>query len=81
MLVNHPHFCSIPWLSTQEPEDEYCVLTFQRFVQDFRSGFLRPVVKECSEPFACKPKWQRRTAISPSSRGDSVLMETPNLND
>jgi len=43
-------------LSTQGPEDEFRALTHQRSPGDFRSGTLRPVAKEHSEPFACKCK-------------------------
>jgi hypothetical protein len=45
-----------PRLSTQGPEDEFRALTQQRLPGDFRSGSLRLVVKEYSEPFACKCK-------------------------
>ena len=44
-------------------------LNARRFVQDFRSGTLRPVVKERSEPIACKLKVRSdEHPISPSTR-------------
>ena len=56
MLANNTQFGSIERLSTQGPEDEFRTLTLRRFFGELRSGTLRLVVKEYSEPFACKPK-------------------------
>src|ERR1700753_1561953 len=50
------------------PEDELCAPTHQRLWGDVRSAALRLVVKEYSEPFACKCKLRRRTSISASIR-------------
>jgi hypothetical protein len=52
-------------LGTQGPEDEYSVLTLRRFSEDFRSGTLRPVVKERSEAFACKSKLAETNIYKP----------------
>ena len=53
-LVNISQFGSIERLSTQGPEDEFRTPTSRRLFGDFRSGTLRLVAKEYSEPFACK---------------------------
>jgi hypothetical protein len=55
-LVNHFHFGSIARLGTQAPEDELRTRTRKRLFGEFRSGALRLVAKEYSEPFACKLK-------------------------
>jgi hypothetical protein len=53
-LVNKPRFGSIEGMSTQGPEDELRTQTRKRLFGEFRSAALRLVVKEYSEPFACK---------------------------
>ena len=69
IIENNFHFGSIEGLGTQGPEDEFRTQTSGRFYGELRSATLRLVVKEYSEPFACKRKsWQRRTSISTSIR-------------
>ena len=58
-LVNNSRFGSIERLSTQGPEDEFRTLTLRRLPGDSRSGTLRLVVKEYSEPFADQCKLAR----------------------
>ena len=58
-LVNNSQFGSIERLSTQGPEDELRTPTSRRLYGEFRSGTLRLVAKEYSEPFACKCKLVR----------------------
>jgi hypothetical protein len=53
---SQPSFCPILGLGTQGPEDEFRALTLRRLYGDFRSGTLRPIAKEHSEPFARKSK-------------------------
>src|ERR1017187_10401141 len=67
-FTNDSYFCSIVWLGTQDPEDEFRTLTEQRFFGEARSGSCALLLRNTQNPSPASANRQRRTPISLSLR-------------